>query len=46
MNKEACDCSPEFCSANDTSYHVHYGGICIHPDGSEHKIYDSPEDQS
>jgi hypothetical protein len=45
MKKEACDCSPELCSVNDTSYHVHYGEICIHPDGSKHKIYDSIQDQ-
>jgi len=44
MIEEACDCSPEVCTANDTSYHVHFRGECIHPDGSKHEIYDSNYD--
>ncbi len=38
MMKEACDCSPENCSAYDTSDHIHIDRICIHPDGSKHAI--------
>ena len=36
--KEACDCSPENCSVNDTSDHVHDDGVCIHPDGNKHDL--------
>ena len=36
--KEACDCSPEWCSAKDTSYHIHIKGDCWHPDGTKHEI--------
>ena len=40
MTKEACDCSPDCCKTNDTSYHFHIGEICFHPSGSKHKICD------
>ena len=36
--REPCDCSPEFCSVIDTSYHVHIGNTCLHPDGVKHEI--------
>ena len=38
--KEACDCSPEFCSVKDTTYHIHINRVCFHPDGTRHEIED------
>jgi predicted DNA binding protein len=38
MKEEACDCSPEFCKSQDTSYHKHVKNSCIHIDGTCHDI--------
>ena len=38
--REACDCSPDCCKTNDTSYHFHIGKNCFHPSGSKHEICD------
>ena len=38
MEEEACDCSPEYCQTNDTSYHKHVQNSCVHIDGTSHSI--------
>ena len=38
-NIEACDCSPECCNSNDTSYHFHAEGNCFHLDGMIHPLF-------
>lgn len=38
MLEEPCDCSPECCRSQDTSYHKHVRNTCVHIDGTSHII--------
>ena len=44
MKEEACDCSPEFCKTQDTSYHKHVKNSCVHVDGTRHDINKSKDE--
>ncbi len=37
IGSKACDCSPECCKVNDTTYHYHVEEDCVHPNGFIHK---------
>ncbi len=40
IESTACDCSPDCCKVNDTTYHYHVEEDCVHPNGFIHKTCD------
>jgi hypothetical protein len=40
IENTTCDCSPDCCKVNDTTYHYHVEEDCIHPNGFIHKTCD------
>jgi len=38
IESTACDCSPDCCKVNDTTYHYHVEEDCVHPNGFIHKL--------